>query len=202
MCLTTKKLKFIAPPVRTYTALKNNAENTIQDPTNNQTISLECFTPFFKKITIKNQEKQDVEISTRISFSPHCYTRGFNEDKDDPAHILLTEQPRNSTTINKRVFDGQRYIFANHLKQELENNLATLKCLEGRDDQVVLNFEARDLTNRNVGWYTFIRVQINAKFPKILQIEIQSIHKRTNKPENLVGTYPKLMHQHISRILF
>ena len=202
MCLTTKKLKYIAPPIRTYTALKHNAENAITDPASNQKYSLEYFTPFFKKITVKDNKKEDIEISTRISFSPHCYTRGFKEIKDEPEHVLLTEQQRNSRRVDQRVFDEQRYIFAKHLKDVLEAELATLKCLEGTDDQVVINFEARDLTNRNIGWYTFIRIQINPKFPKILQIEIQSIHRRTNRPGNLVGTYPKFMHQHISRILF
>lgn len=76
MCLTTKKLKFIAPPVRTYTALKNNAENTIQDPTNNQTISFRMFYSIFQKNNYKKPRKTGCwDIHSYLIFSSLLHER-------------------------------------------------------------------------------------------------------------------------------
>lgn len=187
-------LKFVKPNRYTFKASFDSVARTWTDPIDGQIYSVAHLNAFFVDISYA---KDNVlrKVRARVSFSPHCYTRE-KKWQDDDESIVVSE--RTSKRVVDRVFDHERWNYSLSLL-ELMQGVESLNCKRDDDNQVVIHLAPRNVCRPGEGWYTFIRVQVDPKFPDILQLEVRTTHRRNGHPA--ASRYPIRFNQHLANLL-
>lgn len=196
MTAINHRLRFKKPNRFTFKESFNKSTFEWVNPVTHQVFSLAHLKPFFLDLTyLDKRTNQQVTVSARVSFSPHCYSREIKA-LDDPQLTVVTE--RKGTQDVDRIFDLERWNHSISLVGKLQS-IHKISCKRDADNQVVIYFEQQDKRSQSNGWYTFIRVQVDPRFPNILQLEVRTTHRRPNHPSS--AKYPLRFNQHIADML-
>lgn len=196
MTAINHRLKFKKPNRFIFKDSFNQARFEWVNPVTHQVFSISHLKPFFLSLTyLDKSTNQQLTKSARVSFSPHCYSREM-KGLDDPQLIVVTEKKGNHSV--DRIFDTDRWNHSISLAKQLQS-IHNISCKRDSDNQVVIYFEKQDRYSQSNGWYTFIRIQIDPKYPDILQLEVRTTHRRPNHPSS--AKYPLRFNQHVADIL-
>lgn len=192
-------LKFVKPNKNTFAESFNTSTRIWTNPINGLTFDVSHLCAFFMNISYtKNKVKRTVRA--RISFSAHCYTRS-QEHLDDDELLVVTEfivKRRGEVEQKKRIFDEERWIYSQCLPA-LMREVQNMSCTRDDDNQVVIHLAPRNRNRPGEGWYTFVRVQIDPKFPDIVQLEVRTTHRRMGHPSS--SRHPIRFSQHLAELL-
>lgn len=193
------RLKHARPNRNDFHPSFDKAGQCWTNPLDGKTYSVAHLRPFFIDVPYtKNDEKRSVRA--RVSFSVHCYTRE-RKHLDDPELTVVTEtvDKRKAGRIRvDRVFDEARWIYSNGLPK-LMANIQNMSCKRDDDNQVVIHFAPRNNNRPAEGWYTFVRIQVDPKYPDVLQLEVRTTHRRIDHPSS--SRYPIRFNQHLATLL-
>lgn len=164
------------------------------NPIDQQEFSVSHLSPSFMRIRyVKNGEQR--EVNARVTYSHHCYTREMTPMDDERLHVV-TEFYRQRE--KRRMFDDQRWSYS-HALPELMSKIQNMPCKRDADNQVVIHFASRDANYPQIGWYTFIRIQVDPRYPDVLQLEVRTTHRRNSDPSTI--PYPIRFSQHLASLL-
>ena len=196
MTAINHRLKFKKPNRFIFKDSFNKDSFEWVNPVTHLVFSIAHLKPFFLPLTyLDKKTNQQVTTSARVSFSPHCYSREIKA-LDDPQLTVVTEIK--GTQLVDRIFDIERWNHSISLATELQS-IHNISCKRDSDNQVVIYFERQDRYSQSNGWYTFIRVQVDPKYPDILQLEVRTTHRRPNHPSS--AKYPLRFNQHVAEML-
>lgn len=192
-------LEFIRPNKNTFETSFNTTTQVWTNPINGQAFDVSHLRAFFLDVSYT---KDDVKrtVRARVSFSAHCYTRS-QQHLDDDELLVVTEsivKRRRVVEEKKRIFDEARWNYSKSLP-ELMRKVQNMSCKRDEDNQVVIHLAQRNLNRPGEGWYTFVRIQVDPKFPDVLQLEVRTTHRRISHPAS--SKYPIRFSQHLAELL-
>jgi 23S rRNA maturation mini-RNase III len=195
-------LKFKRPNKNTFSTSFNTTTQVWTNPIDGQAFDVSHLRAFFLDISYTKNEIEKT-VRARVSFSAHCYTRS-QQHLDDDELLVVTESiiKRRGRTKEieekKRVFDQERWNYSKSLP-ELMQKVQNMSCKRDEDNQVVIHLAPRNLNRPAEGWYTFVRVQVDPKYPDLLQLEVRTTHRRINHPAS--SKHPIRFSQHLAELL-
>lgn len=195
-------LKFKRPHKNTFATSFNTTTQVWTNPIDGQAFDVSHLRAFFLDISYTKNEIEKT-VRARVSFSAHCYTRS-QQHLDDDELLVVTESiiKRRGRTKEieekKRVFDQERWNYSKSLP-ELMKKVQNMSCKRDEDNQVVIHLAPRNLNRPAEGWYTFVRVQVDPKYPDILQLEVRTTHRRISHPAS--SKHPIRFSQHLAELL-
>jgi len=187
-------LRFVKPNRNRFKESFNTKQRTWTNPLDGQTFSLLHLNAFFLDVSYTKGGILKT-VRARVTFSPHCYTRAKKRLDDD--ELIVVTEGYGPTSVD-RVFDQERWLYSQSLPP-LMKNIQNMSCKRDDDNQVVIHFSSRNRNRPGEGWYSFIRIQVDPKFPDILQLEVRTTHRRPGHVSS--SRYPIRFSQHLADLL-
>ncbi|AKH70895.1 hypothetical protein IMCC21906_03258 (plasmid) [Spongiibacter sp. IMCC21906] len=154
----------------------------ITDPITGTTYSIEHLKPFNVTYEIK-VDGEPTEVTLRVHFASHCYTRSRKED--DPDHSVLFKEQKRRGPDDERVFCPDRWEFSKKLP-DIITNLHSKGCYPGGSKELFYRHEDAPKSNPQHGWYICTRLSASDKYQN-LTLSVRSAHWRTNRPVDTRG---------------
>ena len=153
----------------------------VTDPKTGETCTLEHLQPFNVVYSIR-VDANPVDVTLRVHFSHHCYTRSRNPEDSDDA-VLFTEKKRKGAVKDERVFCRKRWEFSKSLPSVIKE-LHSKGCYPGGSKEMFYRHEEPPISNPQHGWYICTRLGASEQY-KNLTMSVRSAHWRTNKPADI-----------------